>query len=123
MAPRTLDEELQNSLTLAPPAGESAWQRPAARDVSNARQALMQLPPPVRAKLKFMVAGDGDVGYFLENGAYTLEIGFNDGTISFYGTAPGGLEVKGDFPFVEKIPSKLQAFAEKIAPKQEINFR
>ena len=100
---------------MVPGLGRRHRPTPAALDITNALKALTYIPSPLKEKFNFMAAGDGDVGYFLEEGEIVLEIGFNEGTISYYGHLGTRQEIKGDHAFAAALPGDLAAFIAKIA--------
>lgn len=81
---------------------------PALLDIENAVAFMDHIPDKGIASAKLMVAGDGDVGFYWRNDNFYLEIGFQDGNISFYGKPSEGEKIGGDERFDGvSVPEKL----------------
>ena len=68
---------------------------PTRQDIENAVWFIPHIPKGALFSAQLMVAGDGDVGFFWKQKDRYLEVGFLDGTISFYGETPDGEEISG----------------------------
>lgn len=94
--------------------GENGY-APAPLDIENAVAFMEHIPDKGIASAKLMVAGDGDVGFYWRHDNFYLEIGFQDGNISFYGKMPEGEKIGGDEIFdVASVPKKLDYWMEFI---------
>lgn len=84
-------------------------------DIKNAVTFMKHIPDEGIASAKLMVAGDGDVGFYWRHDNFYLEIGFQDGNISFYGKTSEGEKIGGDEIFdVASVPQKLDYWMKSI---------
>lgn len=81
---------------------------PSLSDIENALAFMDHIPDEGIISAESMVAGDGDVGFYWRGDNFYLEIGFQDGNISFYGKTSEGEKIGGDERFDGvSVPEKL----------------
>lgn len=112
---QTITEEFQKYGALPDDWDGDNGYAPALSDIENALAFMNHLPEEGITSAKLMVAGDGDVGFCWEHDNHYLEIGFQDGSISFYGKTSEGEKITGDEVFsAVSVPQKLDYLMKSI---------
>ena len=99
--------KLLNSLDLRPDWDGEDGRAPTKQDVDNAINFLDHIPPRGIMSARVAIAGDGEGGGDWRGGGICLEVGFNDGEISFFAER-NGTESGAEMDFKDGIPEELK---------------
>ena len=99
--------KLLNSLDLSAGWDGEGGRVPTKQDVDNAINFLDYIPPRGIMSVRVVIAGDGEVGFDWRESGTCLEVGFNDGEISFFAQINEN-EFGADMDFKNSIPEELK---------------
>ena len=100
-------KKLSSSLDFRPGWDGEDGRAPTKQDVDNAINFLNYIPPRGIMSARVGIAGDGEVGFDWRESGICLEVGFNDGEISFFAER-NGTESGAEMDFKNGIPEELR---------------